>query len=111
METVTVLFLLLVAVLIVILRVASAYDKKEKKSQRQAKKNDLLLSSTNKKVKTNRNYPTSSDSANSDSFKIAEDGTIIRIGAAKICPQCKKTFADEVKFCGECGSKLVKTAD
>ena len=44
--------------------------------------------------------------ANYTDFKIAEDGTIIRIGAEKKCWQCKRTFPDSVKRCPECWRKL-----
>ena len=119
------LAILLAAVVIIALVIARSLDKEKRKKDKvlksfdardtyarnrsYPKKNDALLSSTNRVVK-NRNYPISSDNANTDSFKIAEDGTIIRIGATQICPQCQRTFANEMKFCGVCGNRLVKTA-
>lgn len=40
------------------------------------------------------------------SFKVAEDGTIIRVSGTRTCPKCNKSFPIEARFCSACGAKL-----
>ena len=46
-----------------------------------------------------------------NSFKIAEDGTIVRINETKTCLGCQKTFSDEMSFCSYCGKKIVRISE
>lgn len=50
--------------------------------------------------------PSVSDIKENDSFKVTEDGTIIRISGIQTCLQCKAPITANAKYCPECGVKL-----
>lgn len=68
---------------------------------------DAAKDKKEREVTRNRRFHTERSEKNEeDSFKVAEDGTIIRISGVTTCSVCHATIPPNAKYCPECGAKL-----